>query len=128
MANWRRIGNYQRLPPGVDLAVAARVAGQAGGERGGICEGCTEMTHVLAPHSQRVYAEIWGNGASIEVLVYKEPQPGEDKSDRIHLVITDSDGVQRGWLMNIEDATAIVRGLQAGIERAYEYGIPERPE
>lgn len=77
-------------------------------------------------HSQRVYGELWQNGAFIEVLVYEQPQPGEDVSDRIHLMITDCDGNRRGWLMNVEDATAIVKGLEIGMARARGYGVPER--
>lgn len=82
---------------------------------------------MIPSHSERVYGELWSNGAFIEVLVYSQPQPGYDGSDRIHLMVTDCDGKRRGWLMNIEDATAIVTGLQKGIEKVKECGIPERP-
>lgn len=81
----------------------------------------------VPPHSQRVYGELWQNGAFIEVLCYEQPQPGEDESDRIHLMITDCDGKRRGWLMNIEDAGAIMKGLGLGIKKARVYGIPARP-
>lgn len=83
---------------------------------------------IPAPHSQRVYGELWQNGAFIEVLVYEQPQPGEDESDRIHLMITDCDGSRRGWLMNIEDAEAIIKGLRTGIARARVYGVPGYPQ
>lgn len=76
----------------------------------------------IPPHSQRVYGELWQNGAFIEVLVYEQPQPGEDDGDRIHLMVTDCDGERRGWLMNVEDAAAIVKGLEIGMARARGYG------
>lgn len=81
----------------------------------------------IPEHSQRVYGELWQNGAFIEILVYEQPQPGEDENDRVHLMITDCDGNRRGWLMNIEDAQAIIKGLGQGIDRARAYGIGDRP-
>jgi hypothetical protein len=78
----------------------------------------------IPPHSQRVFGELWGNGAFIEVLFYDEPQPDQDPSDRIHLLITQADGKRRGWLMNVEDANSIIGGLSVGIRCALEKRVP----
>ena len=72
-------------------------------------------------HSQRVHGDIWHNGAFVEVLFYQEPQPGEDPSDRIHLMVTDRNGDKDGWLMNAEDAVSIIRGLTAALQAAVDY-------
>lgn len=82
---------------------------------------------IVEPNQERVHLEVWPNQV-IEVIVYSDPQPNEDPSDRIHLIITDADGHRAGWLMNIDDASAVVDGLSAGIRRAVELGVPERPE
>ena len=82
----------------------------------------------IQPHSQRVFGEAWGNGAFVEVLFYDEDQPGADPSDRIHLMITPAGGARRGWLMNVEDARAIIAGLTIGIRRAVEADIPARSQ
>ncbi len=78
------------------------------------------LDSVLPPHSGRVYAEVWQNGSVIETLVYADSQTGEDFSDRIHLMITDQGGVRQGWLMNEEDAIAVIRGLEIGIKKYRE--------
>ncbi|MBP8125778.1 MAG: hypothetical protein KAZ26_24225 [Caldilineaceae bacterium] len=70
---------------------------------------------------------IWGNAASIEMACYDEPLPGEDISDRLHLMIVGSDGNQRGWLMNAQDAVALIRVLAAGIDEVITRGWPMRP-
>ena len=80
----------------------------------------------IPPHSERIYLELWPNQA-VEILCYSQPQPGEDNSDRIHLIIHEDDN-RRGWLMNCEDALAVIRGLTAGIAAAVELGIPWGPE
>ena len=83
----------------------------------------------LKPHSDRVYYSLWGNGATLEFLVYKEQQPGEDNSDRIHMIVTPANGTSRGWLMNVEDATAIIRGLATSIQHALDMpGVPVMPK
>lgn len=82
---------------------------------------------IITQHSQRVYGEIWQNGAFIECLVYQAAQPDCDGNDRIHLLITDATGDRRGWLMNVEDAQAIIKCLERGIEKSNEYGVPHGP-
>jgi hypothetical protein len=81
----------------------------------------------IPPHSERVYLEMWANGF-IEVLFYSEPQPDEDPSDRIHLIVHGFGGERRGFLMNAEDATAMIHGLSTGIQRAIAAGVPLKPE
>jgi hypothetical protein len=78
----------------------------------------------IEPHSERVWLEVWHNGTTIETLCYSRWQDGNMESDRIHLVITPDGGERMGWLMNIEDANAIVMGLSRAISRAIELGIP----
>jgi len=63
----------------------------------------------------RVFLVEWHNGASIQVLYHKEPQPGEHPCDRIRLLCTSKDGNQRGWLMNDQDADAIIMGLTSAL-------------
>ena len=77
-------------------------------------------------HSQRVHGDIWHNGCFIEVLFYEEEQPGEHPSDRIQLLVTDSEGIRDGWLMNVDDALSIVRGLVTAIQIAIESDTPVR--
>ena len=81
----------------------------------------------IIPHSQRVALAVWSNGAFVEVLFYEERQAGEDDSDRIHLLITSEGKKPRGWLMNVQDATAIIRGLSIAIDRAIDAGVPMKP-
>lgn len=81
---------------------------------------------VIPAHSQRIFLEVWANGA-MEVLFYDEPQPGEDPSDRIHWLITGFDGEKRGFLLNVEDAVAVISGLSSAVRRAIYTGVPTRP-
>lgn len=78
----------------------------------------------LKPHSCRVWVEVWNNGTIIETLCYPERQPDSVDSDRIHLLITPESGEEIGWLMNIEDATAIIAGLSRAIGKAIDMGVP----
>ena len=79
---------------------------------------------VVEPHSERVWLEVWGNGTLIEVLCYSQPQIGNVESDRIHLLITPAGGERLGWLMNIEDALAIIGGLSRAASKAIDLDIP----
>jgi hypothetical protein len=81
---------------------------------------------VIETHSERVWVEVWSNGAIIETLCYSEPQEGSVNSDRIHLIITDGNGERTGWLMNIEDAIAIIGGLSRAVSRAIDLGVPAK--
>jgi hypothetical protein len=81
---------------------------------------------VVPPHSQRVFLEVWRNGA-MEVLFYNEAQPDCDSSDRIHWMVTGFDGERRGFLMNVEDAIASIRGLSLGIQYALAADVPVKP-
>ena len=81
---------------------------------------------VVPPHSKRVFLEVWANGA-MEVLFYADPQPDVDPSDRIHWMITGFDGERRGFLMNVEDAIAAIRGLSLGVQRALSANVPLKP-
>lgn len=80
---------------------------------------------MLEPHSERVWVEVWSNGTIIEVLCYSEPQPDTVESDRIHLLIT-TGGKTTGWLMNIEDAIAIISGLSRAMSKAIDLGVPTK--
>lgn len=80
----------------------------------------------IPPHSQRVYLEVWGNGF-IDVLFYDEPELGEDESDRIHLMVHGFGGDTRGFLMNTQDAMAMIHGLSTAVQRAIEAGVPTKP-
>jgi len=80
----------------------------------------------VPPHSEREYLELWGNGAILEMLFYSELQ-NDEPSDRIHLMITDSDGARHGWLMNVEDAIGIIRGLSVATQKAIGANIPTKP-
>ncbi len=81
----------------------------------------------LKPHSDRVFLSYWeGNGAFMEVLAYKERWKGRVDSDRIHLIIRDSKGKRRGWLMNIEDAEYIIEGLVVAMRLTGKRGVPRR--
>jgi len=73
---------------------------------------------------KQLYIETWGNGATIEVLYHVNPIVNEDLSDRIHLIITQSNGEPRGWLMNQQDAIGIIRGLSVAIAKCIEDNIP----
>lgn len=66
----------------------------------------------------------WGNGTRIEFLLHEGPLPGEDPSDRLQVLVTDCDGLSRGWLMNIEDAVLIIRGLSRLVDNALRLGFP----
>ena len=79
----------------------------------------------IPTHSERVFLEVWPNH-SIEVLVYSQPQPDADENDRIHLIITDDDG-RRGWLMNGEDASAVLNGVAMGLAKLDRMGISYTP-
>ena len=92
--------------------------------RGGIIEYPDGHKVTIPPHSQRVFGSIWHNGAFIEVLFYEQTQPRQDASDRIHLLVTLANGKRNGWLMNVEDAIAIIRGLSVAITQAIEQDIP----
>ncbi len=67
-----------------------------------------------------VHTERWRNGACIESLYYPDPLAGEDPSDRIQLLVTSAKGEPRGWLMNAQDAIAMIRTLSAALARALE--------
>lgn len=70
----------------------------------------------------------WANGARIATVVYLTPVADEDESDRIQLLVTDQDGQQRGWLMNVEDALAMISCLTDAIARVVEERLPLTPE
>ena len=82
---------------------------------------------VIPPHSQREFLTVLGR-TLYEFLVYDEVQPGEDPSDRIHLLITDWKGERRGWLMNVEDALILIQGLSTCCRVVMERGLPLGPE
>jgi len=65
----------------------------------------------------------WGNGATMEFLLYYEPLVGEDPTDRLQMIVTDCDGNKRGWLMNIEDAMVVIRGLSRLVDNAIRLGL-----
>lgn len=75
-----------------------------------------------------IYKEVWINGAKIEVRFHEKPVKGEDPSDRIHLILTDCDGVRHGWHMNIEDSIGIIHGLAKAVQVAIEYQVPVTPQ
>ena len=66
----------------------------------------------------------WSNGATIEFVLYVDPLDGEDKTDRLQMLVTECDGKKRGWLMNIEDAMVIMRGLSRLVDNALRVGMP----
>lgn len=66
----------------------------------------------------------WQNGQHIEVVYHPVALPDEADCDRIHLLITDCDGVCRGWIMNVEDAAAIIYGLSKAMVMAINEGVP----
>lgn len=80
----------------------------------------------IPPHSQREHLAVYGK-AVYEFLFYESAQPGEDPSDRIHVIITTCDGQKQGWLMNVEDALVFIRGLSVCVQKAVESGVPLRP-
>jgi len=65
----------------------------------------------------------WCNGATMEFLLYHDPLEGEHPSDRLQMIVTDCDGDKRGWLMNIEDAMVIIRGLSRLVDNALRVGM-----
>ena len=75
------------------------------------------------PDDDRVFLHVWPNGALVQVLCHQEPQPNEHPSDRIRLVCVSKDGNMRGWLMNDQDAAAIIAGLTRALE---EYDETEK--
>jgi len=91
---------------------------KAGGEVAG---------RTIPAHSERIYLEAWQNGAMVEVLFYEEPPDPAEPSDRIHLVVTPADGESQGWLMNVEDAIGVIRGLSVAVQAAIEAEVPIKP-
>lgn len=74
-----------------------------------------------------MYKQTWGNKAEIEVVFYPETIPGEDPSDRIQMFVTPAGKDTRGWLLNVEDAVAVIRGLSIGIQECVFADVPTRP-
>ena len=62
------------------------------------------------------------NGPKFEFILYDGPQPDEHPSDVMHMLITDADGNRRGWVMNVEDAMIIIRGLSRLVDNALMVG------
>lgn len=74
-----------------------------------------------------LYKQTWGNGAEIEVVFHPDALPGEDPSDRIQMFATPARKETRGWLMNVEDAVAVIHGLTLGIQECVFADVPSRP-
>lgn len=72
-------------------------------------------------------SEEWGNGSKIEFILHDAPQEGEHPSDRLEMLVKDQSGKQQGWLMNIEDAACIIRGLSRLLDNALAMGIEVGP-
>lgn len=81
----------------------------------------------IQPHSQREYLAVYGKTV-YEFFLYENPQPNEEESDRINVIIKDYDGKFTNWLMNVEDAVVFIRGLSLCIQKAIEIGIPLKPQ
>jgi hypothetical protein len=95
-------------------------------KRGGIVEFEDGHQVEVLPDAERVWGELWHNGAFIEVMCHSEPRCPEP-SDRIHLQITDGGGNRKDWLMNVEDAMAIVQGLTMAVRQAIMEDWPLKP-
>lgn len=80
----------------------------------------------IPPNPHREHLAVFGETV-YEFLFYPEPLPGEDQSDRIHVLITDRHGKRCGWLMNVEDAIVFIRGLSVCMQKAVEAGVPFTP-
>jgi len=80
----------------------------------------------INPNPNRECLHIAGD-SHFQFLFYPEKLKGEDNSDRIHLLIKPYNSKMRGWLMNIEDAIVIIRGLSICIQKAIENRIPPSP-
>ena len=68
--------------------------------------------------------EEWSTGGKMEFILYEKPIEGEHPSDQLQLLITPTGGERRGWLMNIEDAVTIIRGLSRLVDNALATGKP----
>lgn len=71
--------------------------------------------------------EKWENGSRMEFILHSGPQEGEDPSDQLEIIITDQDGKVRNWLMNIEDAITLIRGLSRLVDNALATNKPISP-
>lgn len=80
----------------------------------------------IIPHSQREHLAILGSTV-YEFFFYVEPQPDENPSDRINVIIRESNGKSVNWLMNVEDAIIFIRGLSICIQKAMDVGVPLKP-
>lgn len=96
-------------------------------KRGGTINFGNDRRVSVEPHSQREHLQIHGR-AVYEFLFYNDPQPSKDLSDRIHMLITTSENERLGWLMNVQDAIIIIRGLAMCVQKAIEAGVPLAPE
>ncbi len=85
-------------------------------------------THTITPDENRIFGKLWGNGAFVEVLVYKEALVDEDESDRIQLLVTPAGCPSRGWLMNAEDAMTIIQGLAIAVSQVINENYPLTPQ
>jgi hypothetical protein len=86
---------------------------------------------IIEPHPCRVHLEIRGM-ALYDFYYYPEgPQeadPGADTSDVIQMILTAfNQDEPTGWLMNVQDALAIIHGLSTAAGLAIEDGIPVAP-
>lgn len=68
--------------------------------------------------------EEWKNGSKIEFILYPGAIEGEDPSDQLQMVVVDQDGKMRGWIMNVEDAITIIRGLSRLVDNAIATNKP----
>lgn len=71
--------------------------------------------------------EEWQNGSKMEFILYAGAQEGEDPSDQLYMKVTDQDGKMQGWLMNVEDAVTIIRGLSRLVDNALATNKPVSP-
>jgi hypothetical protein len=79
----------------------------------------------IQPHSQREYLGVLGT--TIYEFFFYEEQQSDEPSDRIQILITDRDGCKQGWLMNVEDAIILIRGLSQCCLKAISASVPVAP-
>ena len=86
---------------------------------------------IIEPHPCRVHLEIRGM-ALYDFYCYPEgprdTDPDADSSDVIQMILTAfNQDEPTGWLMNVQDALAIIHGLSTAAGLAIEDGIPVAP-
>lgn len=64
---------------------------------------------------QDIFTSIWGNGAEIKIVTYKEAPEGYNENDVIQILFNPDGEKQKGFMVTTEEANQIIYGLSRAI-------------